>query len=60
VRFIFFERQKLPDEIFKHNVEEKRQFFTDINMDSERNDAEVQVDADGFGFTSCFPLTCMV
>jgi hypothetical protein len=47
VRFIFSERQKLPNEIFKHNVEEKRQFFTDINMDSERNDAEVQVYADG-------------
>ncbi|VAI87563.1 unnamed protein product [Triticum turgidum subsp. durum] len=44
VRFIFFERQKLPNEIFKHNMEEKRQFFTDINMDSERNDAEVQAE----------------
>lgn len=43
MRFIFFERQKLPHEIFKHNVDEKRQFFTDINMDSEKNDAEVQV-----------------
>ncbi|BAT04105.1 Os08g0180100, partial [Oryza sativa Japonica Group] len=44
VRFIFFERQKLPHEIFKHNVDEKRQFFTDINMDSEKNDAEVQAE----------------
>ncbi|XP_051208058.1 histone-lysine N-methyltransferase ATXR3 isoform X1 [Lolium perenne] len=44
VRFIFSERQKLPNEIFKHNVEEKRQFFTDINMDSEKNDAEVQAE----------------
>lgn len=43
MRFIYLERQKLPDEILKHNVEEKRQFLIDINMDSEKNDAEVQV-----------------
>lgn len=59
MRFIFFERQKLPNEIFKHNMEEKRQFFTDINMDSERNDAEVQVDADGFA-SPRVSLTCMI
>jgi hypothetical protein len=44
VRFIYLERQKLPDEILKHNVEEKRQFLIDINMDSEKNDAEVQAE----------------
>lgn len=60
MRFIFFERQKLPNEIFKHNVEEKRHFCTDINMDSERNDAEVQVDADGLLSPPGFHLTCMV
>lgn len=59
MRFIFFERQKLPNEIFKHNMEEKRQFFTDINMDSERNDAEVQVDADDLA-SPHVSLTCMV
>lgn len=43
MRFIYLERQKLPDEILKHNVEEKRQFLIEINMESEKNDAEVQV-----------------
>ena len=43
MRFIYLERQKLPDEILRHNVDEKHQFLIDINMDSEKNDAEVQV-----------------
>lgn len=43
MRFIYLERQKLPEEILKHNVDEKRQFLIEINMDSENNDAEVQV-----------------
>ncbi|AQK50444.1 Histone-lysine N-methyltransferase ATXR3 [Zea mays] len=44
VRFIYLERQKLPDEILRHNVDEKRQFLIEINMDSEKNDAEVQAE----------------
>lgn len=43
MRFIYLEREKLPEEILKHNVEEKRQFLIEINMESEKNDAEVQV-----------------
>jgi hypothetical protein len=53
VRFIYLERQKLPDEILKHNVEEKRQFLIEINLDTERNDAEVQVYADGLVRPPC-------
>ncbi|XP_042407759.1 histone-lysine N-methyltransferase ATXR3-like isoform X1 [Zingiber officinale] len=43
VRFINFERKKLPDEILKHNLEEKRKFFSDICLEVEKNDAEIQV-----------------
>ena len=43
VRFINFERTKLPEEILKHNLEEKRKYFSDIILEVERSDAEVQV-----------------
>lgn len=43
VRFINFERTKLPEEILKHNLEEKRKYFSDIHLDVEKSDAEVQV-----------------
>lgn len=56
MRFIYLERQKLPDEILKHNVEEKRQFLIEINMDSEKNDAEVQVNyLMAWSIPNCFP-----
>ncbi|XP_052177771.1 histone-lysine N-methyltransferase ATXR3 isoform X2 [Diospyros lotus] len=44
VRFINFERTKLPDEILRHNVEEKRKYFADISIDVEKSDAEVQAE----------------
>lgn len=43
VRFINFERTKLPEEILKHNLEEKRKYFSDVCLEVERSDAEVQV-----------------
>ena len=43
VRFVNFERTKLPEEILKHNLEEKRKYFSDIILEVERSDAEVQV-----------------
>ncbi|EOX99202.1 hypothetical protein QUC31_014751 [Theobroma cacao] len=44
VRFINFERTKLPEEILRHNLEEKRKYFLDICLDAERNDAEIQAE----------------
>ncbi|KAL2981404.1 hypothetical protein AAZX31_13G287400 [Glycine max] len=44
VRFINFERTKLPEEILKHNLEEKRKYFSDIILEVERSDAEVQAE----------------
>ncbi|GAB4859487.1 hypothetical protein Ancab_010954 [Ancistrocladus abbreviatus] len=44
VRFINFERTKLPDEILRHNVEEKSKYFTDICYEDEKNDAEIQAE----------------
>lgn len=44
VRFINFERTKLPEEILKHNLEEKRKFFSDICLEVERSDAEIQAE----------------
>lgn len=44
VRFIHFERTKLPEVILAHNLEEKRKYFTDICMDTERNEAEIQAE----------------
>ncbi|KAA8526466.1 hypothetical protein F0562_008331 [Nyssa sinensis] len=44
VRFINFERTKLPEEILTHNLEEKRKFFVDICLEVEKSDAEVQAE----------------
>ncbi|KAL5976100.1 hypothetical protein ACLOJK_020430 [Asimina triloba] len=46
VRFINFERTKLPDEILKHNLEEKRKVFqeSEICLEVERSDAEIQAE----------------
>ncbi|KAJ4912312.1 Histone-lysine N-methyltransferase ATXR3 [Raphanus sativus] len=44
VRFINFERTKLPVEILKHNMEEKIKYFSDIHLDVEKSDAEVQAE----------------
>ncbi|KAL1555558.1 histone-lysine N-methyltransferase ATXR3-like [Salvia divinorum] len=44
VRFINFERMKLPKEILKHNIEEKKRFFAEVNMELERTDAEIQAE----------------
>uniref|UniRef100_A0A7N0TFX8 SET domain-containing protein n=1 Tax=Kalanchoe fedtschenkoi TaxID=63787 RepID=A0A7N0TFX8_KALFE len=44
VRFINMERIKLPDEILKHNVEEKRKYLTEISLDVEKSDAEIQAE----------------
>ncbi|OWM79847.1 hypothetical protein CDL15_Pgr023259 [Punica granatum] len=44
VRFINFERTKLPQEILKHNLAEKRKYFLDINLELEKSDAEVQAE----------------
>lgn len=45
VRFINFERTKLPEEILRHNLEEKRKYGMDTTcLDIERNDAEVQAE----------------
>lgn len=43
MRFINFERVKLPEEILRHSLEEKRKYFVDVCLDVEKNDAEVQV-----------------
>ncbi|XP_058762459.1 histone-lysine N-methyltransferase ATXR3-like [Vicia villosa] len=44
VRFVNFERTKLPEEILKHNLEEKRKYFSDVFLEVERSDAEVQAE----------------
>ncbi|XP_057953048.1 histone-lysine N-methyltransferase ATXR3 [Malania oleifera] len=44
VRFINFERTKLPEEILRHNLEEKRKFFAEICLEVEKSDAEVQAE----------------
>ncbi|KAL8478350.1 hypothetical protein ACS0TY_030310 [Phlomoides rotata] len=44
VRFINFERTKLPNEILKHNIEEKKRYFAEINLDVEKSDAEIQAE----------------
>lgn len=53
VRFINLERTKLPAEILKHNLEEKRKYFSDICLEVEESDAEVQV------MFSC-PILCVI
>ncbi|OVA11647.1 SET domain [Macleaya cordata] len=44
VRFINFERMKLPKQILRHNLEEKRKFFAEICLEVEKSDAEVQAE----------------
>ncbi|XP_058072960.1 histone-lysine N-methyltransferase ATXR3 isoform X2 [Magnolia sinica] len=44
VRFIDFERTKLPDEILKHNLEEKTKYFSEISIEVEKSDAEIQAE----------------
>ncbi|CAN1232252.1 Histone-lysine N-methyltransferase ATXR3 [Linum perenne] len=44
VRFINLERTKLPEEILKHNLEEKKKYSSEICIDVERSDAEVQAE----------------
>ncbi|OIW05925.1 hypothetical protein TanjilG_07201 [Lupinus angustifolius] len=44
VRFINLERTKLPEEILKHNLEEKRKYFSDVCLEVEKSDAEVQAE----------------
>ncbi|GAB2285305.1 hypothetical protein Dimus_019759 [Dionaea muscipula] len=44
VRFINFERTKLPGEILRHNVEEKKKYFADICYEVEKSDAEIQAE----------------
>lgn len=44
VRFINYERTMLPEEILRHNLEEKRKYFADICLEVEKNDAEVQAE----------------
>ncbi|XVF44484.1 hypothetical protein PTKIN_Ptkin02bG0126700 [Pterospermum kingtungense] len=44
VRFINFERTKLPEEILRHNLKEKQKYCVDICLDAERNDAEIQAE----------------
>ena len=45
VRFINVERTKLPEEILRHNLKEKRKYFADTCLEVERSDAEVKVNA---------------
>lgn len=64
MRFINFERTKLPGEILKHTIEEKKRFFAEINMDLEKTDAEIQVYVPQFSlifhllfpFCVCLPM----
>ncbi|XP_038712807.1 histone-lysine N-methyltransferase ATXR3-like isoform X2 [Tripterygium wilfordii] len=44
VRFINLERTKLPDEILRHNMAEKRKYFTEVFLEVEKSDAEVQAE----------------
>lgn len=43
MRFINIERTKLPDEILRHNIEEKKRYFAEIHLEVEKSDAEIQV-----------------
>ena len=45
MRFINFERTKLPEEILRHSLDEKRKYFADISLEVEKSDAELQVNA---------------
>lgn len=65
MRFINLERTKLPEEILRHNLEEKRKYFSDICLEVERSDAEVQVSACAYDDVLikcdglCFLLLCV-
>lgn len=61
VRFINLERTKLPNEILRHNLEEKRKYFSDICLEVEQSDAEVQVMflLIQFVFLCCYLCTCL-
>lgn len=62
MRFINFERTKLPDEILKHNLEEKKKYFSDISLDVEKNESEIQVSrhADGVLYFHFYSLHLQV
>lgn len=44
MRFINYERTTLPNEILKHNVEEKRKYFAEVHLEVEKSDAEIQAE----------------
>ncbi|KNA15540.1 hypothetical protein SOVF_097420 isoform A [Spinacia oleracea] len=44
VRFINFERTKLPAEILRHNLEEKKKYCQEISLEMEKSDAEIQAE----------------
>ncbi|KAK9689683.1 hypothetical protein RND81_09G075000 [Saponaria officinalis] len=44
VRFINFERTKLPDKILEHSLEEKKKYNLEISVEMERSDAELQAE----------------
>ncbi|KAI3465654.1 hypothetical protein Pfo_022317 [Paulownia fortunei] len=44
VRFINFERTRLPNEILRHNIAEKKKYFADICLEVEKSDAEIQAE----------------
>lgn len=44
IRFINFERTKLPEEILRHNLEEKRKYYAEISVEMEKTDAEIQAE----------------
>ncbi|XP_074355516.1 histone-lysine N-methyltransferase ATXR3-like isoform X1 [Apium graveolens] len=44
VRFINSERLKLPAEILRHNLDEKKKYFSDYILEVEKTDAEVQAE----------------
>lgn len=43
VRFINFERKKLPEEILKLNGEEKMKYIPNYNPEDDKIDAQIQV-----------------
>ncbi|KAF5186081.1 Histone-lysine n-methyltransferase atxr3 [Thalictrum thalictroides] len=48
VRFINFERTQLPEEILRHNLEEKRKYFSEMFISDEKTEAsEAEVQAEG-------------
>ncbi|PIN14920.1 histone H3 (Lys4) methyltransferase complex, subunit SET1 [Handroanthus impetiginosus] len=44
VRFINFERTRLPSEILRHIIAEKKKYFADICLEVEKSDAEIQAE----------------